>query len=239
MKLDVRHLGSALVLVVVLVSSAGVASSSAGDPPCKPAGSKKLAETRTARVYQVERQRSGHSTLYTYGCLKESGSQVLLASDAEPSAVFPLPAISLVGPYVAYAVDTDGDPDMPGGRVTYVEVDDMRPQAPGQEVAGLVVNAGASDVARVGALKASRHGAVIWIACPAPSDGPLASDPRGKCSRPGSYDRVFRAHLDQSGVAHVEQLDKGRTIDPHSLRRAHHSSVTWRHGKKKLTATLR
>ena len=207
-------------------------------PPCEPDGSTTIAETDTARVYQVERQRGGHSTLYTYGCLKAYGSQVLLASDAEPAAVFPLPAISLIGPYVGYAVDTDTDPEAPGGRVTYVEVDDMRPQAPGQEVAGLVVNAGASDVARVGALKASRHGAVIWIACPAPSDGPLASDPRGKCARPGAYDRVFRAHLDQSGVAHVEQLDKGRTIDPHSLRRAHHSSVTWRHGKRKMTAKL-
>src|SRR3954470_10141247 len=226
-------MGSALVLAVVLVSPAGGAS-----PPCKPDDSKTLAETPTARVYQVARQRSGHSTLYTYGCLKESGSQVLLASDAEPSAVFPPPAISLIGPYVGYGVDTDSDPGAPGGRVTYVEVDDMRPQEPGQEVAGLVVNAGASDVARVGALKASRHGTVIWIACPAPSDGPLASDPRGKCTRPGTYDRVFRAHLDQSGVAHVEQLDKGRTIDPHSLRRARHARVTWRHGKKRVSAKL-
>jgi hypothetical protein len=237
-KLDVRHLGSALALGIVLVSSAHGASSSTGNPPCRPDKSKTLAETPTARVYQVARERSGHSTLYTYGCLKESGSQVLLASDAEPSAIFPLPAISLVGPYVAYAVDTDGDPGAPGGRVTYVEVDDMRPPQPGKEVAGLVVNAGASDVARVGALKASRHGRVIWIACPAPSDGPLASDPRGKCTHPGTYDRVFRAHLDSSGIAHVEQLDKGRTIDPHSLRRARHSTVTWRHGKKRRTAKL-
>ena len=205
---------------------------------CKPDGSKTLAQTATARVYQVARERSGHSTLYTYGCLKESGSQVLLASDAEPSAIFPLPAISLVGPYVAYAVDTDSDPGAPGGRVTYVEVDDMRPQAPGKEAAGLVVNAGASDVARVGALKASRHGEVIWIACPASPDGPLASDPRGKCAHPGTYDRVFRAHLDASGTAQVEQLDKGRTIDPHSLRRAHNSTVTWRHGKRRRTAKL-
>jgi len=109
-KLYVRHLGSALVLGTVLVSSARGASS-AGQP-CEPDGSKTLAETPTARVYQVARQRSGHSTLYTYGCLKESGSQVLLASDAEPSAIFLPPAISLVGPYVAYAVDTDSDPDL-------------------------------------------------------------------------------------------------------------------------------
>src|SRR5204863_4129833 len=107
--------------------------------------------------YQLARERSGHSTLYTYGCLKEPGSQVLLASDAEPSAVFPPPAISLIGPYVGYAVDTDSDPNAPGGRVTYVEVDDMRPQEPGKEVAGLVANAGAHDVARVGALKVSKH----------------------------------------------------------------------------------
>ena len=206
--------------------------------PCHPDGSKTLAETSTARVYQIARTRSGHSTLYTYGCLKESESQVLLASDAEPSAIFPSPAISLVGPYVGYAVDTDSDPDAPGGRVTYVEVDDMRPQQPGQEVAGLVVNAGARDVARVGALKISKHGAVVWIACPAPSDGPLASDPRGVCARPGAYDRVFRARLDSSGVAHVEQLDRGRGIDPHSLRRAHGSRVVWRHGKRRLSAKL-
>jgi hypothetical protein len=224
------------VLVVVLVSGARGAASDT--PPCKPDGSKTLAETPTARVYQVAREHGGHSTLYTYGCLKESGSQVLLASDAEPSAVFPVPAISLIGPYVGYAVDTDGDPDTSGGRVTYVEVDDMRPQQPGQEAAGLVVNAGASDVARVGALKVSRLAVVVWIACPAPRDGPLAADPRGKCTRPGAYDRVFRAHLDSSGTAHVEQLDKGRTIDPNSLRRAHHSTVTWRHGKKRVSAKL-
>src|SRR3954454_15932783 len=233
MKLDVRHLGSALLLSAVLVAPAGGASG-----PCKPEGSKTLAETPTARVYQIARERSGHSTLYTYGCLKESGSQVLLASDAEQSAVFPPPAISLVGPYVAYAVDTDGDPDAPGGRVTYVEVDDLRPQQPGQESAGLVVNAGARDVARVGALKASKHGAVVWIACPAPSDGPLAADPRGVCAKPGAYDRVFRARLDSNGTAHVQQLDPGRGIDPRSRRRAHGSRVTWRHGKRKLTAKL-
>jgi hypothetical protein len=232
-KLDVRHIGSALLLGTALATPARGA-----DSPCDPDGSKTLARTHDARVYQVARERSGHSTLYTYGCLKASGSQVLLASDAEPSAIFPAPAISLIGPYVGYGVDTDNDPDAPGGRVTYVEVDDMRPQQPGQESAGLVVNAGAHDVARVGALKVSKHGAVIWIACPAPSDGPLAADPRGVCARTGAYDRVFRAHLDSSGAAHVEQLDHGRGIDPRSLRRAHGSRVTWRHGKRKLSAKL-
>jgi hypothetical protein len=233
-KLDVRHLGSALLLLAAVL----VPPASGAAAPCRPDGSKTLAETRDARVYQVARTRSGHSTLYTYGCLKSSGSEVLLASDAEPSAIFPAPAISLIGPYVGYAVDTDSDPGNPGGRVTYVEVDDMRPQQPGQEVAGLVANAGAHDVARVGALKASKHGAVAWIACPAPSDGPLAADPRGVCTKPGAYDRVFRARLDSNGTAHVEQLDRGRGIDPHSLRRGHRSTVIWRHGKRKLSAKL-
>jgi len=214
----------------VLIAPGGAARGASS--PCEPDGSKTLVETHDARVYQVARVHGGHSTLYTYGCLKESGSQVLLASDAEPSAVFPPPAISLIGPYVGYAVDTDSDPDAPGGRVTYVEVDDMRPQQPGQEEAGLVVNAGAKDVARVGGLKVSNHGAVIWIACPAPPDGPLAADPRG------TYDRVFRANLDSSGVAHVEQLDRGVGINPRSLRRAHGSRVTWRHGRRKKSAKL-
>jgi hypothetical protein len=233
MKLDVRHLGSTLLLGALLVPPAHGAAT-----PCRPEGSKTLAETSSARVYQIARTRSGQSTLYTYGCLKEFETQVLLASDAEPSAIFPAPSISLVGPYVGYAVDTDSDPDTSGGRVTYVEVDDLRPQQPGQESAGLVVNAGARDVARVGALKASKHGAVVWIACPAPSDGPLAADPRGVCAKPGAYDRVFRARLDSNGVGHVEQLDHGRGIDPHSLRRAHGSRVTWRHGKRRKVAKL-
>jgi len=235
-KLDVRHLGSALLLGAVLVSPGGAAHGAS--PPCEPDGSKTLVENRDARVYQIARERSGHSTLYTYGCLRASGSQVLLASDAEPSAVFPPPAISLIGPYVGYAVDTDSDPDAPGGRVTYVEVDDMRPQEPGKEEVGLVVNAGAKDVARVGGLKASKTGGVIWIACPAPPDGPLAADPRGKCTKPGTYDRVFRARLDTSGTAHVQQLDRGVGIDPRSLRRAHGSRVTWRHGRRKNSAKL-
>jgi hypothetical protein len=236
-KLYVRHLGSALVIAAGLAASARGAPSD--PPPCKPDGSTTLAETADARVYRIERQRGGHSTLYTYGCLKKSGSQVLMASDAEPAAVFPAPAISLIGPYVGYAVDTDTDPSAPGGRMTYVEVDDLRPQEPGQEVAGLVAAAGPRDVARVGSLKASRTGAVVWIECPAPSDGPLASDPSGACTRPGTYARVFKARLGPDGVAHVKQLDKGRSIDPHSLRRARHSSVAWKHGKRVLTEPLR
>jgi hypothetical protein len=79
---------------------------------------------------------------------------------------------------------------------------------------------------------------VIWIACPAPSDGPLAADPRGTCAKRGAYDRVFRARLDSSGTAHVQQLDRGRGIDPRSLRRLHGSRVVWRHGKRRKVAKL-
>jgi hypothetical protein len=122
--------------------------------------------------------------------------------------------------------------------MTYVEVDDLRPQEPGQEVAGLVVSAGPRSVARVGSLKVSRTGAVAWIACPAPSDGSLASDPGGSCTRPGAYDRVYRAALGRSGNMRVELLDKGRSIDPRSLRRVH-SGVAWRHAGKSRAAKLR
>jgi hypothetical protein len=239
-KLDVRHWGSALLPAIVLAASAGGSSGAAGDKrPCEPDGSTTLLATRFARVYQVERERGGRSTLYTYGCLRSTGSQLLLASDAEPSAIFPRPAISLVGPYAGYAVDTDADPSGPGGRMTYVEVDDLRPQDPGKERAGLVVAAGPGDVARVGSLKVSRSGAVVWVACPAPSEGPLASDPSGACTRPGTHARVYRAALRSDGSARLELLDRGRGIDPHSLRRARKSRVEWRHGRRTFFAKLR
>jgi hypothetical protein len=241
MELDVRHRGSALALAsVALAVGFAAAPASSADRPCEPDGSRTLASTKLARVYQVERSRGGHTTLYTYGCLREYGSPVLLASDAEPSALFPGKAISLIGPYVGYAVDTDTDTSSSGGRMTYVEVDDLRPQDPGHEQAGLVVAAGPRDVARVGSLRASRHGAVAWIACPAPSQGPLASDPSGACTRPGTYARVFRAGLDADGVAHVEELDKGRKIDPDSLRRLSRGrGVAWRDHGKTRTAKMR
>jgi hypothetical protein len=197
-----------------------------------------MARSADARVYRIERQRSGHTTTYTYACLRSTGSQVLLASDAEPAAIFPVPAISLIGPYVGYTVDTDTDTTGPGGRMTYVEVDDLSPQEPGREQAGLVVSAGRRDVARVGSLKVSSHGSVAWIACPAPADGPLASDPNGACARPGTYARVFKAVLDDEGVAHVKELDRGRRIDPRSLRRVH-MGVAWRHAGKRRVAKLR
>jgi hypothetical protein len=228
--------GALLLALLGLTSPAGGASPER--PACQPEGSTTLAETPDARVYQVERQRSGHSTLFTYGCLRAFGSQVLLASDAEPAALFPRPAISLIGPYVGYAVDTDTDTSVPGGRITYVEVDDLRPQEPGKERAGLVVAAGPHDVARVGSLKVSRSGAVAWIACPAPSDGPLASDPSGACGRPGTYARVFRASLDPDGAVRVKELDRGRAIDPSSMRRVH-LGVAWRHAGKTRAAKLR
>jgi hypothetical protein len=198
-----------------------------------------MLSTHFARVYQVERERGGRSTLYTYGCLRSTGSQLLLASDAEPAAIFPRPAISLSRTYLGYAVDTDTEPTDPGGRMTYVEVDDLRPQEPGKERAGLVVAAGPREVARVGSLKVSRTGAVVWVSCPAPSEGPLASDPSGACTRPGSHARVYRAALRRNGTTRLELLDKGRGIDPHSLRRARHSRVEWRHGRRTLFAKLR
>src|SRR3954454_5788320 len=237
-KLDVRHWGSALVLAAA-VTAAPTLGATGEKRPCEPDGSTTLLATRFARVYQVERERGGRSTLYTYGCLRSTGSQLLLASDAEPAAIFPRPAISLIGPYVGYAVDTDTEPTEPGGRMTYVEVDDLRPQEPGKERAGLVVSAGPGNVARVGSLKVSRTGAVVWVECPAPSQGPLASDPSGACTRPGTHARVYRAALRRDGTIRLELLDKGTGIDPHSLRRAKHSSVAWKHGKRMLIAKLK
>ena len=233
-----KRLAAALVFALALVAIPTASPAAPDPPPCEPDSSTTLAETDAARVYQVERQHGGHSTHYTYGCLRAFGSPVLLASDAEPAALFPRPAISLIGPYVGYAVDTDTDTESPSGRVTYVEVDDLRPQEPGQERAGLVVSAGPREVARVGSLKVSRSGAVAWIACPAPTTGALAADPSGKCRRPGAYDRVYRAALGPNGGARVKLLDRGRTIDPHSLRRVH-SGVAWRHAGKTRVTKLR
>lgn len=210
----------------------------AGKKPCEPEGSVTLARSHEARVYQVERRRGDRATLYTYACLRATGGQVLLASDAEPAAVWPRPAISLMGPYVGYAVDTDTDPSAPGGRMTYVEVDDLRPQDPDHETAGLVTSAGPRDVARVGSLKVSPRGSAVWITCPAPRENPLTADPAGNCSRPGASDRVYRATLGPDGGARVKLLDKGRSIDPHSLRRTH-GGVAWRHGQKTRLAKLR
>src|SRR3954451_22024185 len=236
-QLHVRHWGSGLLAALVLAGSAGGA---AGEKrPCEPDGSTTMLATRFARVYQVERERGGRSTLYTYGCLRSTGGQLLLASDAEPAAIFPRPAISLIGSYVGYAVDTDTEPTERGGRMTYVEVDDLSPQKPAKERAGLVVAAGPRDVARVGSLKASSSGAVVWVACPAPSDGPLASDPSGACTRPGSHARVYRARLRRDGSVRLELLDKGRGIDPHSLRRAKHSRVVWKHGRRTFFPKLK
>jgi hypothetical protein len=228
-----------LVLVAACAPSSLGATERAGKRTCEPEGSTTMLATRFARIYQIERERSGRSTLYTYGCLRSTGNQLLLASDAEPAALFPRPAISLIGPYAGYAVDTDTDPTERGGRMTYVEVDDLRPQDPGKERAGLVVAAGPREVARVGSLKVSRTGAVAWVACPAPSEGPLASDPSGACTRPGSHARVYRARLLRNGTIRLEQLDKGRGIDPHSFRRAPHSSVSWKHGNRVFIAKLR
>jgi hypothetical protein len=234
-----RGLLGTFILALGVVSASSSLGADGAKRPCEPEGSTTLAATPAARVYQVARERGGRSTLYTYGCLRKFGSQLLLASDAEPAAIFPRPAISLIGPYVGYAVDTDTEPSDPGGRVTYVEVDDLRPQAPGKERPGLVVAAGPRDVARVGSLKVSPTGAVMWVACPAPRNGPLASDPSGACTRPGTYARVYRAALRSDGGARLELLDRGRGIDPHSLRRARRSRVEWRHGRRTFFATLR
>jgi hypothetical protein len=49
---------------------------------------------------------------------------------------------------------------------------------------------------------------------------------------------VFKAVLGPSGVAHVKELDRGRGVDPRSLRRVH-MGVAWKHAGKRRAAKLR
>jgi hypothetical protein len=216
----------AAVIVLVLISLAGILGSSAtaADPGACSAGGKRIVTANGVVIVYREKSNSAGGG-EAYACTRKGGNLVQLDDPPSGSVAFPKPAIALSGYKLAYAVDTL-DNDSEASTDVYV-IDTRKPDIEAQQQ-----GTRASTQAKIGSLVLSPTGATAWISCDVEQEG---NGRIGRaCSRPGASDRVYRL---PPGARKPELLAKGRKIDPASLkRRAGH--LSWIEDGRRKTATL-
>ena len=212
--------GALLALAVVSAAPARSRAESACDPPPR---SETLLRNGVAVVYREPDTRASYG--YTVRCDLGMGNPLAIDSPPDGSFAFRPPAMALAAHKLGYSVETlDND----SNAYTTVEVVDVRkPVGLDQPEARRVV----TD-SKVGSLVVRPRGAVAWITCSAAPES--TGKFRRACSRPGAFDRVYRW---PAGRKTPELLDRGRTIDPSSLRRRG-GVISWRHGGRIRSARL-
>jgi hypothetical protein len=221
-----------ILVGVALTQTTGAhpgAAAATGSPRCYPKGSVTLRSTERIRVYEDRDETK-------VGCVLATGRRTDL--DFRPYLVaYPVPAISIAGHVVAFALEGQADPNMRDDD-THVFVRDLRTGEPPPEFtsegAPFAVSHPRKYDGQVGSVKLKRNGAVAWIACRTRIN-PDYGDPRPGCVRAGAFDEV---HKLDAGEDDPELLDKGRLIDPRSLRRRG-SRITWTNHGRRRSATLR
>jgi hypothetical protein len=223
-----------LLLAATLCITAACGSASTAAPPryiraqsanCAPQNASSVIENEDVRVLRFSKDDPSYAGA-TVSCELSTGNSVELDSPIEGEVVFSRPAIALAGSTVAYGVNVN---NAEGELSTYVRVIDAR------KLNGDAIGAGQSFMTypKVGSVVVRKTGSVAWIACEVRFFGNPTSR-RPECDRPGAVDRVYRAR--NGGRARL--LDKGRDIDPESLRLTG-SRVSWRSGGRVRSASLK
>jgi hypothetical protein len=227
------RLRTALLIAAVVVLLGSAPAAAPRSKPCYPKRSRTLLANREARVFAL-RPGLASRGYDIYGCAFASGDRYSLEGPPEVIAFTP-PAISLAGPLVGFAVNACDIESCSTG----VFVKDLRLAGTSrsvEEVVRHVASPTGQDVVKVGSLRITRGGAIAWIVCPdtygGVGDPPTRRNPN--CVRPGSLDRVVAL---PGGSSEVVVLDKGREIDPSSLRLAGHR-LSWRHSGRIRHASL-
>ncbi len=231
-RLGVAGLGFAAAVAAAAAAMAGAHPiGEARGSRCAPPGTVKLWASPRARVY-----RNRH-TGSKVACWMPTGRRTVL--DYPPDfVVYPPPAIAIAGPLIATAGEGTDDPDARDD--TIILVDDLRTgeRAEGFRPRGAEPFASSRPHAfdaKVGSMKVKPNGAVAWIACRIEDNGPEEwGDPRPNCIRRGAFNEVRKY---DARSPKPKTLDRGRGIDPRSLRRKG-SRIYWRHGSLRKSATL-
>ena len=142
----------------------------------------------------------------TYSCVLRDGNKVSLDEPAQSRAFKP-PAMALAGYKLAYAVETY-DNESRGYTDVWV-IDTRKPNLEAQRDGVRL-----ATQTKVGSVVLRPSGAVAWISCDGTRYGNGAFGPY--CLRAGAPDRVYRF---TPGDEKPALLDRGRDIDPSSLRR--------------------
>jgi hypothetical protein len=161
---------------------------------------------------------------------------------------FPPPALALAATTVAYArtSESDSDADVYFTRIFVERFFRQSEHGHGEGWSSLhATRAGERDQVKVGSTVVRPNGAFAWIACP--TKGRLTNSSGPTCIRPGYSNTVFRVLSKDLGrsvpfdeeteTGYREVLDRGRGIDPRSLRRSG-DRVSWIKNGRWRYATL-
>jgi hypothetical protein len=222
--LGLGAVGAGLALCLALPAS-GPASS----PRCAVRGSTTLRENAQVRVFKLP----GHGkrrNFEVFACSKASGQGTPLGAAFDGDYPFLGPAIDLNGPIVGHA-DQQCDSDF---CATSIAATDMRDPHPSQgNLNGSYGAPKPHHLVKVGSVRVARDGTLIWIACPQTKRSKVDGLSTPSCVRAGHRDTVW---LHFRGKP-FQRLDRGRTIDPGSLR-LEHGRISWIHGRQRRHAPL-
>jgi hypothetical protein len=156
----------------------------------------------------------------------------------------PARAISVVGYLVGFAVDVEGDGDMPN--YTFIRIADLRhhkrlEDGPLQRW-GLIMGLPSISPVKIGSLAIDAHRRVAWIQCPEPDDRATGSA-RPNCVHPGDSDTVqllpsARAIAGSNAIVDPVEIATGTDIDPRSVRLTP-TNVIWTQGGHRHSRALR
>lgn len=220
-----RLAATALLLITIVATSVAVAAARSSDETrraCRPHGSKTLVESRQARVYRDKFR----GAQFAFGCFYSEGREWDLDDPPGQTSLFRPPAIALAGSLVGFGMTAAGD--------QYIDIVDLRhgggPPGKGRVPQLLSTN---TRAVRVGSVALRPNGAIAWITCPSDDNGSWDQEPN--CVRPGARNRVFRLN---SNRTKLRLLDRGRGIDPSSLRRSG-GKIRWTKRNRHKAALLR
>jgi hypothetical protein len=212
-----------VALVAALLSSGGDSASATGTT-CGIGKSKTLLRNRVAAVLQEPKTGDGDGTIYS--CYFPTGNPISLDSPPDGDFAFHPPALALAGHTLAYAIDTLDKDNNAGTRLWVI---DVRKPTDDAQIEGRTIR----THSKVGSVVVRPGGAVAWIDCEGPGLGNGKFRPY--CEHAGAVDRVYRW---PAGARRPQVLDKGRAIDPSSLRR-HGGTISWVRAGKVHRARLR
>jgi hypothetical protein len=199
-------------------------------PAGGPAASSKCAAPHSTTVLQNSKVRVfKHPTrgaprgFDLYACRRSTGETIPLGDASSGDYPFLPPAMDLTGPLLAWS---DEECDRDACESGAFAIDMRHPSEARGFVNGTVASPKAPLLVKVGSLRVTGNGTLVWIACPERNRKKLRGSRAPNCVHPGDRDSVYMNPADKRPI---KRLDRGKSIDPSSLRMSGHR-VRWRHG---------
>jgi hypothetical protein len=184
-----------------------------------------LIQNAQVRVFK-QWSRFGRRKFEVLACFKATGEGTPLGAAAGGVYPFLRPAIDLTGAVVGHA-EEQCDSDF---CATSVMATDMSRPHPSQgDLNGSYGGPRPHRLVKVGSLRVSPNGTLVWIACPEKAHFKVRGSRKPNCVKAGDRDSVY---VRPPAGKPFKLLDRGRTIYPSSLR-LKAGQISWRHGNQR------